>query len=348
MDRCRTKPRLKSVKAGPDSRPIAVLIGPTCSGKTGLAVSLAARMVEKGVSLEVIGADARQIYRGISVGTAKPTPGERASVHHHMLDVADPDEVFSAARFAREARGSVEGVYRRGGLPLVVGGSGLYIRALLEGLFEGPDAQPALRQELENAADRIGASALHQRLESIDPEAAVRIHPNDRKRIIRAIEVFEATGRPISALRREECESGFIRPLYIGIKWPPALLARRIEGRVREMIANGIGGEAARLEKGGFLGGPAFEGLGYPDALFHVRGELEAEALMDRLCQLHRGYAKRQRTWFRKIRGVCWLNAAEGGEDGLLAHAEKALIRYLEAFSAFTGGKGQEMRDAIS
>ena len=181
-----------------DSRPIAVLVGATGSGKTSMAVDLTGWLRERGVSIEIVGADARQIYRSLSIGTAKPTLREQESVPYHMLDVAEPDETFNAVLYAEEARRCVEEIYGRGAFPLVVGGSGLYIRALIEGLFEGPGADFDFRSWLEKWADREGNEALHRRLSDCDPAAASKVHPNDRKRLIRALEVFEATGRPIS------------------------------------------------------------------------------------------------------------------------------------------------------
>jgi len=311
---------------GPDPRPLAVLAGPTASGKTALAIAIAARL---SIPLEVIGADARQIYRGLSAGTAKPTEAERRTLPHHMIDVADPAETFDAARYAREARACAEGVYARGAVPLAVGGSGLYLRALAEGLFEGPGAQPALRERLEAEADREGPAALHRRLAGCDPRAAARIHPNDRKRIVRALEVYEATGRPISSLRAEAPAKGFERPLWLGVDWPPELHARRIEGRVRAMLAGGMAEEAETLARQGLAGAPAFEGLGYAEALAFGRGEAGLEETVELICRLHRGYAKRQRTWFRRVEGIRWLRPAEGME-----RAAEEGARVVEAYLA--------------
>ncbi|MEE9275814.1 MAG: tRNA (adenosine(37)-N6)-dimethylallyltransferase MiaA [bacterium] len=340
MDRGSESARPDSPGGGPrpgrDPRPIAVLLGPTASGKTELALALAGRAARRGLRLEVIGADARQIYRGLSAGTAKPTDRERAALPHSMIDVAGPEETFNAARFAREARACAEESYGRGALPLVVGGSGLYIRALLEGLFEGPEAQPALRRALEEEAEREGDGALHRRLAACDPETAARVHPQDRKRVIRALEVYETTGRPISALREEGRSSGFLRPLYLGIDWPGPIHARRIEERVRRMLAGGMVEEAAGLAGAGLTGAPAFEGLGYAEALSLHRGEMDRETAAGRIAALHLGYAKRQRTWFRRTPGVVWLEPGRLGMEGAADRADEILAAYLRDFPAFS------------
>ncbi|MDA0999974.1 MAG: tRNA (adenosine(37)-N6)-dimethylallyltransferase MiaA [bacterium] len=317
-----------------DSRPVIALIGPTGTGKSALAVAIAGRLAERSVRVEIVGADARQIYRELSVGTSKPSVLERAAVPHHMIDVAAPEEVFSAARYAREALICLEGIYARGGFPLVVGGSGLYIRALLEGLFEGPEADPALRSRLEEVAEREGPAALHRRLAASDPAAAARLHPNDRKRVIRALEVYEVTGRPISALQAEAAVAGFTRPRYLGLDWPMEAYAARVEERIRWMLLNGMMEEAAFLADRGLSGSPAFEGLGYEDALALHRGQIDQEEVVARICRLHRGYAKRQRTWFRKVEGVHWLEMSESGREKALDEATALILEYLSAFSA--------------
>ncbi len=254
-----------------------------------------------------------------------------------MVDVAEPDETFSAARYAREARRCAEEVYARGRLPLVVGGSGLYIRALVEGLFEGPGAQPGLRRRLEEEADRGGADSLHRRLAACDPETAARVHPNDRKRVIRALEVFATTGRPISALRSESGGGGFARPLYLGVDWPSGLHARHIEERVRGMLKGGMPDEAAALAEAGLTEAAAFEGLGYAEALAFHRGEADFETTVARIIRLHRSYAKRQRTWFRKMKNIRWL---PGDAEARAEEAAAALWAYVEGSPSFLGVRG--------
>ncbi|MEE9240873.1 MAG: tRNA (adenosine(37)-N6)-dimethylallyltransferase MiaA [bacterium] len=321
-------------------RPIAVLVGATCTGKTAMAVALAGRLKARGISVEVIGADARQIYRSLCVGSSKPTLMERQAVPHHMIDVADPDETYNASRYAEEARNCVEEIYARGAYPLVVGGSGLYVRALIEGLFEGPGADPVIRLRLEEWAAREGSEALHSRLAECDPVTAENVHPNDKKRVIRALEVFETTGRPISALRAEGTGGGFSRPFYIGLDWPLEVHAGRIEDRICQMLKSGMQEEAAWLADANLTQARSFEGLGYEDALALHRGEIDREECVDRICKLHRNYAKRQRTWYRKIENVLWLEPAESDWDSLAERAAEALSGYFASSSSHLAESG--------
>jgi len=321
-----------------DSRPIAVLVGATGAGKTTMAVDLADWLRERGISIEIVGADARQIYRSFSVGTAKPTVSEQEAAPHHMLDVADPNETYNAVRYAEEARRCVDKIFSRRGFPLIVGGSGLYIRALVNGLFRGPGADFDLRRRLEVWSDREGIAALHDRLSECDPVAAAKVHPNDRKRLIRALEVFETTGRPISELHSEERSSGFTQTFYLGIEWSPELHARRIEARVRQMLIGGMREEASSLAMADLTKVQLFEGLGYGDALALHKGEIGMEDCVGRICKLHRRYAKRQRTWFQKIDDVFWLEPAEKNWNILVEAAGEALCAF------FLDSKSQQMR----
>lgn len=315
-------------RATRDCRPIAVMVGTTCSGKTTLAAALAGWLGERDVAVEIIGADARQIYRSLSIGTAKATRDEQNAVPHHMIDVAEPDETFNASRYAEEALECAERVYAKGAFPLVVGGSGLYIRALIEGLFDGPGADENIRLRLEGWAEREGAEVLHRRLLECDPVTAEKVHPNDRKRVIRALEVYESTGRPISELRAESAEGGFARPFYVGLDWPADALGERIEVRVRWMLENGMKEEAFWLAGANLSDARSFEGLGYEDALALHRGEIDFEACVARISQLHRQYAKRQRTWCRKIEGVRWFEPGEIGFDALVGQVGASLLSY--------------------
>ena len=315
-------------RATRDWRSIAVMVGTTCSGKTTLAAALASWLGERNVPLEIIGADARQIYRSLSIGTAKPTLDERNSVPHHMIDVAESDETFNASRYAEEALECAEKVYAKGAFPLVVGGSGLYIRALIEGLFDGPGADENIRLRLEDLAERDGLESLRRRLSECDPAAAVKIHPNDRKRVIRALEVFESTGRPISELRAEAVGGGFARPFYVGLDWPNDVLGERIEARVRWMLLNGMQDEASWLAGANLNDARSFEGLGYKDALALHRGEIIFDDCLARISQRHRQYAKRQRTWCRRIEGVRWFEPDEMGFDTLVEQVGASLLSY--------------------
>lgn len=310
-----------------------------------MAVALSGWLRERGRKLEVIGADARQIYRTLTVGTAKPTLMERGAVPYHMIDIADLHETYNAARYAVEARDVAKEIYRHGALPLVVGGSGLYIRSLIEGLFKGPGADEGLRKELEAFAERLGSAALHDRLAKCDPVAAKGIHPNDQRRLIRAIEVFEVTGRPISALRANAQEKRFFRPYYFGLSWPVDHLACRIEKRVRKMLVGGMVEEASLLAERDLTTTRSFEGLGYAEALALHRGEADFEMTVKAVSQLHRNYAKRQRTWSRKLSDVRWYNPANFSWDELVERVGEELLSYLESFPPGSIGESAEGRE---
>ena len=317
-------------KQSRNPHPIILVVGTTCSGKTDFGVALAKRFREEGVSLEIVGADARQIYRGIGVGTAKPRLDERGGVTHHMMDVAELGETYSAARYADEAILCIEDIYRRGAYPLVVGGSGLYIRALVEGFFDGPEAQPEIRSRLEAEASKRGYMAMYERLAAVDPETAAKLHPNDLRRVVRALEVYEATGRPVSRLRAEQKGSRFASPLYIGLRYPALILAELI-------LENGMLDEMAMLAGMNLTDARVFEGLGFQEALALRRGQMTEDEAVREISRLHRNYAKRQRTWFQKIEGVNWYEPLEKDFGVILEKAHDKVSRYLDLDSRVEG-----------
>src|SRR5574341_111204 len=281
---------------------IVVIAGPTAAGKTGLAVALARR-----VGGEVVSADSQQLYRGLDVGTAKPTDEERRAVPHHLLDVVDAGEGWDAARFIRAADEAIAGIVARGRVPFVVGGTGLYIRALLHGVVEAPGRDPELRARLEAEARELGRPAIHARLAAVDPEAAARIRPNDLVRVVRALEMA-AAGRTQSELFREHAfgEDRY-QPLLLALDLPRDELHRRIDTRVEAMFAGGILDEArALVEK---LGGriPPRLPIGYAAAIAVVRGECDAGEAIRRVQADTRRYARRQVGWLRRERGVEWI-----------------------------------------
>ncbi len=292
------------------------LVGATCSGKTSLAIAVAKRG-----GLEIISADSRQVYRRLDAGTAKPTREERRTVPHHLIDVAEPSEVYTAARFGREARATAEEIRGRGAVPFLVGGSGLYVRAAEEGLFAGPEADSELRRELAAEAEASGDAALHAKLAAVDPEAAARLHPADRVRVIRALEVHAATGIPLSVHhQRHRASLVTDRLLRFGIEWPPRLLEERVEARVESMLAAGWSEEVRRLlAEGVSPDAPAFRALGYPEVLALVRGEIDADEVRRRVVLATRQFAKRQRTWFRRVEDVIWHRVASEEELAALA-----------------------------
>jgi tRNA dimethylallyltransferase len=294
--------------AAPPAALVAV-VGPTASGKSALALRLA--RVRSG---EIVSCDSLQVYRGLDIGSAKPSPEERAEVRHHLVDVADPDEPFSAATYARLARVAVADIAARGRLPVVAGGTGLYLRALLQGLFEGPARDEALRARLEALAERFGDARLHQLLGNVDPEAAERIRPRDRVRVVRALEVYYATGRPITEGQRGGAEPlrGF-RVLVLGLDPDRAALREAVAKRTRDMLARGLVEEAR-----GLVGryGPdlrPLQSIGYRQALAVVRGAMSVEEAERSIVTDTMRFAKRQKTWFRHQQGdVVWFATAEG------------------------------------
>jgi tRNA dimethylallyltransferase len=303
-------------------RPIIVIVGPTAGGKTELSLALARRLPGGG---ECIAADSMQVYRGMDIGTAKPTATERAAAPHHLLDVADPGtDGFSVDRWLELAEAAIADVRRRGRWPVVVGGTNLYIQALLKGLDGGPPPDPDLRERLQ-AED---GATLRRRLEAVDPAAAARIHPNDRKRTIRALEVFEATGHPISSQQSRWLAAG-IRPdaVVVGLEHPVDAINRRINGRVRAMIEQGLVEETRALLAHDRLGPQAREALGYKQVIDHLEGRLSREEAVEQIKIRTRRFAKQQRTWLRRFRhlpGAIWLEIDPDAEPQ--DHVEKALM----------------------
>jgi tRNA dimethylallyltransferase len=280
---------------------LLVIAGPTASGKTSLAVALARRL-----SGEIVNADSQQVYRGLDVGTAKPTAQERALAPHHLLDVVDPGEGMDAARFAALADGAIADVASRGRLPIVAGGTGLYLRALLHGVVAAPGRDPALRARLEEEAARDGRPALHARLAAVDPEAARRIRPNDLVRIVRALEIAEGGRRPSELHAEHAFAPDRYEATILALDPPRPELHARIDERVREMFAEGILDEArALLARPGGL--PARLPIGYAEAAACARGELALDEAVRRVQVAHRRYARRQIIWLRRERGVEWI-----------------------------------------
>lgn len=293
-----------------------VLTGPTGSGKTQLGIELALRL-----DAEIISMDSMALYRGLDIGTAKPTPVERARVRHHLIDVLDPWQSASVAWWLAAAKASCADIERRGKQVLVVGGTPLYLKAMLCGLFDGPPADAAQRRRLEEEAAARGPAALHERLAQVDPVGAARLHPHDQRRIIRALEVFELTGQPISAwqkqwpggrgqesgVRNQEAgvrnqESGGRNVLWLDL--PRAELYDRINRRVEAMFAAGLVDEVQRLRTASRpLSKEASQALGYKEVLAHLKGTQDLAATIALVQTRTRNFAKRQITWFRHLPG---------------------------------------------
>ena len=281
------------------------LLGPTAVGKTEIAIQLAQRL-----NAEIVSVDSRQIYRQMDIGTAKPTAEEQQAARHHLIDCIDISQLFSVADYQSLADAAIADIQNRGKRVLLVGGAGLYFRAIVDGLFEGPGANPALRKRLEGEAAQFGVDALHKQLQTYDPESAERIHPNNVVRVIRALEVYELTGTPMSELQQqwhpEEQRYPFIA---FGLTMPRVLLYRRIEQRVDAMLANGLIGEVESLLAAGYArDSVALQSFGYRELIAYLDGDCTYLEAVTQLKQNTRRFAKRQLTWFRKDTRIEWLD----------------------------------------
>ena len=285
---------------------LVVILGPTASGKSALAISLAERL-----SGEIVSCDSVTVYRDFEIGTAKPSREDRARIPHHLIDVVEPDRAFTAGEYARQARAALSEIVQRGHLPIVVGGTGLYLRALLEGLFPGPQRSDELRDRLRARASERGPEHLHTLLRRLDPAAALKIHPNDVPKLIRAIEVCLTSRGPMSELwqqRGRDPLRGF-RILRVGLNPPREKLYERINQRAVKMFDHGMIAETQSLLQrfGDARSITPMHSLGYEQALLHLRGELPLAQAIAAAQQGHRNYAKRQMTWFRREPDVTWL-----------------------------------------
>lgn len=306
------------------AKAIVVLVGPTAVGKSGIAIHVA-----KALGTEVLAADSRQVYRGMDIATDKPSSAERGGVPHRLIDLVAPDEPFNVGLYRRAAEREIARLHEEGKVPLIVGGTGLYVRALVRGLCDGPQADPTLRAELEAEAHRIGPVSLHQELARVDPASAGRLHPHDRVKIIRALEVYRQTGRPLSELHQGH---GFTeRPfatLLVGLMRERAALYTRIEARIDAMLGKGLVEETRRLLAQGYsrkLG--AMKGLGYKQIAGYLAGEYGYDEAVRRLKRDTRQFAKRQLTWFRKEAEITWLALDEATSEPAVASRVLELIR---------------------
>lgn len=274
-----------------------LLTGPTGSGKTALALDLA-----EGLNAEIVAADSMTVYRRMDIGTAKPTAAERALVPHDLLDLLDPWESGNVAWWLTRAAEACEQIRSRGLRPLFVGGTPFFLKALLHGLFDSPAIDAAIRERLEDEAGRVGPEALHARLAAVDPVAAARLHPNDVRRVVRALEVFEGTGRPISDWQGSWKNAAAPIPV-VALDWPKDALNVRIDARIDAMLAAGWLDEARRLRNGPKpLGREAAQALGYRDLFDFLAGGTDWDATVANIKLHTRQFAKRQRTWFRGLK----------------------------------------------
>lgn len=288
------------------------ICGPTASGKTALSVALAQQL-----HTEIISADSMQIYRGMDIGTAKPTEAERCGVPHHLLDICDPGEPFSVARYVELADAAAQDILRRGMIPVVAGGTGLYMDALIEcSTFTGDETDLSIREKYQRMAAEQGNIAVHECLRRVDPEGAARLHPNNLKRVIRALEVYEQTGMTLDAFNRLHKRPA---PKYQAIKIGvcPAerqVLYERIDKRVDQMLADGLLDETRRLLERGALAGTAAQAIGYKELLGFLQGEQPLEECVALLKQRSRNYAKRQLTWLKRDDNIHWIYYNREGE----------------------------------
>ena len=293
---------------------VGFIVGPTGAGKSALAMEVAERL-----NCEIVNADSRQFYRGMDLGTAKPSAEDRARVPHHLIDVRQPDEALDVAEFAQLARDAIEGIAARGRNPLVVGGSGLYLRVIRGGIFPGPPASAEIRDRLAKVAAEQGVAHLHQRLRELDLEAANRIGVNDLYRIVRALEVFELTGETISAHQRRHrfADIGY-DTLTVGVEVERPKLYASIDARFDAMVAGGLVAEVRTLIDAGYSPDqPPLSTIGYKQIAAYLRGEIALDDAVAQARQESRRLAKRQLTWFRREPQIVWLDPERGAQDAL-------------------------------
>jgi tRNA dimethylallyltransferase len=305
------------------------LTGPTAAGKTALGIELAQR-----INAEIISLDSMALYRGMDIGTAKPSPAEQARVPHHLIDVLDPGQEFSVAQYLEAAEQAAGEIHARGKQVLFVGGTALYLKALLRGIFEGPPADWKLRTQLEEVVRIEGPTALHRQLAQVDPAAAGKLHPNDVRRVIRALEVHHVTGGPISQMQRQFGEG---RPAeacrVFVVDWPKEELEKRIRDRVDAMFAAGLVDEVKRLlpsreesaEKESQLSRTARQAVGYREVIEFLQGVRDLPATIELVKLRTRQFAKRQMTWFRSLSECRWISVAEPLDPAQIAERIRRL-----------------------
>jgi tRNA dimethylallyltransferase len=296
---------------------VIAVVGPTAAGKSALALDLAERLADRGVAVEVVNADSMQLYAGMDVGTAKLRPDEQRGVPHHLIDIWPVTRTASVAEYQQLARARIDDISRRGALPMLVGGSGLYVRAALDRMeFPGTDEQR--RAELEAELAAVGSAEMHARLTAADPAAAAAILPGNGRRIVRALEVISLTGRPFTAAL--PAYESLYDAVQVGVDLPTEQLDRRVERRAAEMFARGLVDEVRRLESAGLrTGRTASRALGYQQVLALLDGRLTEAEARDETARATRRFVRRQRSWFRRDPRVRWVDASRNAVDDVLA-----------------------------
>ena len=288
-------------------RKVIVIVGPTCSGKTGVGISLAEKL-----RTEIISADSRQIYKLLTIGTAKPTTDELRKAKHHLVDFLEPDEDYNVSRFESDSLKIIEKLFSQNKIPIVVGGSGLYIKALAEGIFDTVDADSEYREELHDKREKFGNEYLYEELKRVDPQSASKMLPQNWKRVMRALEVYHLTGEPIWKFQETYKRETDIEFKLFGLNWEREKLYRNIENRVDEMIAAGLVDEVKNILALGYSKKiNALNTVGYKEIISFLENEITLERAVELIKRNTRRYAKRQMTWFRKTKGIEWLNCDE-------------------------------------
>ena len=303
--------------AAGNKQKLIVVLGPTATGKTDLAIHLARRF-----GGEIISADSMQIYRGLDIGTAKATVQEQQAAPHHLIDICDPQQRFSVADYLTLAREKITEIAGRGAVPIIAGGTGLYISSLIEGIrFLDEPADDGLRARLAQQARELGGEEMYRRLEALDPQAAAAIHPHNEKRVLRALELYEKTGRTITSQREQSrAQEAPYNPLLLGLNFESReQLYQRIGLRIDRMVGQGVLEEARRVyeNRDGWI--TAAQAIGYKEFFPYFEGTATLEACVDKLKQATRNYAKRQLTWFRRMERVNWCDALCPDADELVA-----------------------------
>jgi tRNA dimethylallyltransferase len=284
---------------------VLIIIGPTAVGKTGLSLAL----VKKIKNVEIISADSRQVYKYMNIGTAKPTPEELAGVPHHFIDIINPDEYYSAGRYGREARQKIDRLVDENKIPIVVGGSGLYIRALVDGFFEKQVFDQKIKAQLKDEIKAHGLEALYERLKQIDPISAEKLHPNDKHRIVRALEVYELTGLPLSEFQDQESIKANFDSIFVGLTRDRKHLYQIIETRVDLMLDQGLIEEVIQLKEMGYHSKlNSMQTVGYREVFEYFNQKIDFDEMVRLIKQRSRNYAKRQLTWFRKDKRIKWFD----------------------------------------
>ncbi len=303
---------------------VIAIVGPTASGKSAVGLELAKR-----IDGEIISGDSMQVYRGMDIGTAKASREDLASVRHHLIDVVDPCDEFNVASYQKLAQDAIADITARGKMPIMVGGTGMYIDSVLNGFlfpYEGKNGE--VRERLVEEGELLGSQALHERLEDVDPEAASKIHPNDLRRIVRALEVFITTGEPISSLQKNHKANKPYKSVYFGLYVERQILWERTAARVDDMIERGLVDEVRMLMASGFAECLiAMQAIGYKEIVEYIRGEIPFEKAVELVKIETRKYAKRQMTWFKRNESINWIDTSENSDvSSICDYIEKALV----------------------